>query len=92
MKVVMVAIVTLSFVLLLPRGIQISAATVGSPPLSVNAANAFCGTHPAGRERIWLHGWFTPSMEASGFVWRSATAHPPWNRTEPSRPGSCPAG
>jgi hypothetical protein len=68
MKVVMVAIVTLSFVLLLPRGIQISAATVGSPPLSVNAANAFCRTHPAGRERIWLHGWFTPSMEASGFV------------------------
>lgn len=65
MKVFAAAIVTISYLFFLPRGTQMSAATVAIPPLSVNAANAFCRSHPAGRERIWLHGWFIPIAEGN---------------------------
>ncbi len=68
MKVLAAAIVTISFLFLLPRGTQISVASVTSPPpsaLSVHAANTFCLSHPAGHERIWLHGWFIPIAEGT---------------------------
>jgi hypothetical protein len=65
MKVLAATIVTISFLFLLPRGTQMSAATVAIPPLSVHAANAFCRSHPAGSERIWLHGWFIPVAEGT---------------------------
>jgi hypothetical protein len=67
-KILAAAIVAISILFLLPRGTQMSAAAVASPPLSVNAANAFCRAHPAGRERILLRGWFIPSIEANDFV------------------------
>jgi len=68
MKVLAAAIVAISFLFLLPRGTQMSAATVTNQPLSVQAANEFCRSHPSGHERIWLHGWFIVSIQASGFV------------------------
>lgn len=66
MKYVAAVLLTLSF--LLPGATSTSAATVEGPPLGVFGANALCHAHPAGRERIWLHGWFIMSIQASGFV------------------------
>ncbi len=47
---------------------QTSAAATTSRPLSVNAANALCRAHPAGRERIWLRGWFVLSRAGDGYL------------------------
>lgn len=67
-RVLAAAIVIISFLFLLPRGTQITAAPAASPPLSVHAANAFCRSHPSGREWILLRGWFVPGSGGNGFV------------------------
>ncbi len=58
----------LAISVLLPKGASVVPAVKTSQALSITAAFSLCRSQPAAQPRIWIHGWFIPSITGDGYV------------------------